>query len=146
MAQTQTEEPRAFTVSASDIGACPDSSMRPAHYRDGGECAHAGDADETFDDCCWIDAPCEAHRSMPAVEPSPMSMTISISRKVNTGNYESAEVFLSLQGVREDTTREQMEAMLENGKVGYDVLRERLAAEAAVMRGQWERDYADRVS
>lgn len=43
----------------------------------------------------------------------PLTLTASISRKVNLGNYESAEVFVSLSGLTRDTTEAEVDAMLE---------------------------------
>lgn len=55
------------------------------------------------------------------------TMTISLARKVNTGNYESAEVFASVSGVRAGMTAEDIEPLLSTGKVAYDELRRVLA-------------------
>lgn len=42
----------------------------------------------------------------------PLTLTASISRKVNLGNYESAEVFVSLSGLTRDTTEAEVDEML----------------------------------
>lgn len=53
------------------------------------------------------------------------SMSMSISRKVNLGNYESADVFVSIQGITEDTTPEQIDSLLDmQDKIVYAKLRE----------------------
>lgn len=55
----------------------------------------------------------------------PLSMTVSLSRKINLGNYESAEVFVSVSGVTAETTEEEVAALLAN-RVVWDALKEEL--------------------
>ena len=58
------------------------------------------------------------------------TVTVSMSRKINLGNYESADCFVSLSGVRAGMTPEEMEPLLETGKVAWskvaDALREQV--------------------
>lgn len=55
---------------------------------------------------------------------SELSLSMSISRKVNLGNYESADVFISISGITAETTSEQMDELLEkNGALAYGKLR-----------------------
>lgn len=42
----------------------------------------------------------------------PLSFTMSITRKVNLGNYESADFFLSVQGVTSDTSEAEIDNIL----------------------------------
>lgn len=55
------------------------------------------------------------------------TMTLSLARKINTGNYESAEVFVSISGVRAGMTDADLEPLLNTGKIAYDALRRSLA-------------------
>ena len=53
--------------------------------------------------------------------------TISMAMKLNLGNYESAEVFMSIAGISEDTTEQEIDLLLDNkAKVAYDHLKARL--------------------
>jgi hypothetical protein len=62
------------------------------------------------------------------VDTPKLSATISMSRKINLGNYESADVFISLGGIYEETTVEDVVALLEGPvKDTFDILKVRLA-------------------
>ena len=54
--------------------------------------------------------------------------TLSISMKVNLGNYESADAFLSVSGVTTETTDAELSELLD-GKMSltYDALKVRMA-------------------
>jgi hypothetical protein len=56
-------------------------------------------------------------------EPTGLKVGVSISRKINLGNYESAEVWVSLTGIEAGTTQEEMQAALTTGALAYDVLK-----------------------
>ena len=56
-----------------------------------------------------------------------LSGSISISMKVNLGNYESADAFLSLSGITAETTQEEIDELLDgNVKISYDALKLRM--------------------
>ncbi len=63
------------------------------------------------------------------------TVSVSCSMKLNLGNYESAEVFLSVAGIAADSTPDQIDAALATGKLAYDRIRERVRAEVAALRG-----------
>lgn len=50
----------------------------------------------------------------------PLSISLSVSRKVNLGNYESADAFVSISGVTAETTEEEMDALIAgNGALAF---------------------------
>jgi len=64
-----------------------------------------------------------------------LTATLSISMKVNLGNYESADAFLSLSGITPETTQEEMEELLDGpARIAYDVLKVRLGQCVAELR------------
>ena len=64
------------------------------------------------------------------------SISISLSRKINLGNYESADFFVSLNGVTADTLPDEMEELLNVGKIAYDLIRKDIAGKVAAIRGK----------
>jgi len=68
-------------------------------------------------------------------EVKPLSLCISATRRVNLGNYESADVFLSISNVTEQTTQEEIDALLNgNGKIAYSSLTRALQEKALVAK------------
>jgi hypothetical protein len=64
-----------------------------------------------------------------------LAATISLSMKVNLGNYESADCFISVQNITDDTTAEEVEALLDGpAKISYDLLKTRVAARARALK------------
>lgn len=64
-----------------------------------------------------------------------ITATISMSRKVNLGNYESADAFLSVGGITESTTVEDVVALLDGpARNTFEILKVRLAAQVAQLR------------
>ena len=49
-----------------------------------------------------------------------------MARKINMGNYESAEVFVSLNGVRAGMTAEDLKPLLDTTKVAWELVRAHL--------------------
>lgn len=63
--------------------------------------------------------------------------TVSISMKVNLGNYESADAFLSVSGITKDTTNEELAELLDGKmKITYDALKLRMAEKINQLRGK----------
>ena len=64
-----------------------------------------------------------------------VTVTMSLAMKINLGNYESAEAFVSLSGVDETTTLEDIQFILDGpGKIAYDELKARLGERISAMR------------
>lgn len=55
-------------------------------------------------------------------------IAISVERKINLGNYESATVFLSLSDLTAETTEAEMLEALETQMTAYQLLKERIKA------------------
>lgn len=62
------------------------------------------------------------------METQPLTTTVSLSQKVNLGNYESADLFMSISGVSVSTTPEEIEEVLDAGRIAYDKMRVRMAS------------------
>lgn len=69
----------------------------------------------------------------------PPTITISVSRKINLGNYESADAFVSLSGITAGMTQEDMEPLLETGKIGWELLRAAIHDKVQEMRRDADR-------
>ena len=52
-----------------------------------------------------------------------LTVTVSMSRKVNMGNYESADVFVSISGAKAGMTAEELEPLLTTAKVAWDTVK-----------------------
>lgn len=61
-------------------------------------------------------------------------VSISLSRKVNLGNYESADAFISLSDVPLDVTEEEIEDALDTGRLVWERMKSRLIAQARELR------------
>ena len=57
-----------------------------------------------------------------------LKVGVSISRKLNLGNYESAEVYVSVSGLAADTTPAEIQAALAAGALGYEALKVAMVA------------------
>ena len=63
--------------------------------------------------------------------------TVSISMKVNLGNYESADAFLSVSGITRNTTNEELAELLDGKmKITYDALKLRMAERIHQLRAK----------
>lgn len=66
------------------------------------------------------------------------SLSISLSQKVNLGNYQSADAFVSVRGVTEDTTDEDLERLMGRGKLAWNKLAGALTEEVRRIRMEAE--------
>ena len=65
-----------------------------------------------------------------------LAATISVSRKVNLGNYESADVFMSVGGITHETTDVDVVNLLDGPvKMTFEILKTRLATQVTAARG-----------
>ncbi len=54
------------------------------------------------------------------------TITISMSRKVNLGNYSSADCFVSISGIKAGMTVEELTPLIDTGKVGWELVKHAL--------------------
>lgn len=66
-----------------------------------------------------------------------MTTTVSVSHKVNLGNYESAEVFVSVSGITASDTPTDIEEMLAQSKIAYDFIKDKIREKAANLRQEF---------
>jgi hypothetical protein len=65
-------------------------------------------------------------------------VSVSLGRKINMGNYESLDVHVSLSGFTAETTEEEMEAAIANGRVGYNLVVGEINRRVRAIRGREE--------
>ena len=61
-------------------------------------------------------------------------VAVSIERKINLGNYESAGVGIVLSGVAPGTPAEEIDEMLDTARIMFDRMRDRLQQKIAEAR------------
>lgn len=59
-------------------------------------------------------------------DPTEMTTTVSVSRKLNDGNFGSGEVFLNISGITATTTPDEMDEMLDQANLAFGKIREAL--------------------
>lgn len=65
-------------------------------------------------------------------------VAVSLAMKVNLGNYESADLFLSVADVLAGTTEAEIDAALETGKLAYEHIRMRLRDQINDVRAKYK--------
>ena len=53
-------------------------------------------------------------------------ISVSISRKINLGNYESVDIFMAISGVEPGATTEEIEELLVTGDRAFNLLKNRI--------------------
>lgn len=54
------------------------------------------------------------------------TIAVSLSWKRNLGNYNSAEGFISMSGIKAGMTAEEMAPLLDTGKIAWDMIKDEL--------------------
>lgn len=62
------------------------------------------------------------------------TVSVSVAMKVNLGNYESADAFVSVSGLREGATAAEIEGLLDTGKLAWSLMTTRLRDKVTEMK------------
>lgn len=66
-----------------------------------------------------------------------LSLSTSVQMKVNLGNYESVDVFVAISGVTQETTREEVDALLNGpGIITWEALKTTLRTRVLEIRNR----------
>lgn len=76
---------------------------------------------------------------MDSIQDDGLSVSISLERKVNLGNYETAGIFISVNGVKPGTSAEDIDAALDTGKIAYERIRLALKDKVEALREKTSR-------
>lgn len=60
-----------------------------------------------------------------------LKIAISVTRKINLGNYESVDIYVALSDVTTETTPEEIEEALDAGEVVYGAITRRIVQKTA---------------
>lgn len=62
------------------------------------------------------------------------TISISLARKINTGQYENADVSLRIDGLTSDMTEEDIAQLIGVGRLGWDQMRSALVEQIRVVK------------
>ena len=68
------------------------------------------------------------------------TITVSLTRKVNLGSYESADAFMAISGIEANMTPDEINALLETGYLAWDLMGLALADKVNEIRGAAQDD------
>lgn len=75
----------------------------------------------------------EAH--LPAEElPRDLRVSVSVSRKINLGNYESLDIFFSVSGIEPGTPQAEIAEALETGETAWQVVKNKVREKIVEVR------------
>ena len=66
-----------------------------------------------------------------------LSATVTVERSVQPAPYESAKVFLAISGIRPETTPDEMDEILDQTKIAYIKIVERIRLKTEKLRQEW---------
>lgn len=64
------------------------------------------------------------------------TVAVSMSKKINMGNYESADCFVSVSGIRAGMTAEEIAPLLDTAKIAWDQVKAALAEQVGKTRSE----------
>ena len=64
------------------------------------------------------------------------TVAVSVAMKINLGNYESADAFISLSGLEAGATAAEIDELLDTGKLAWVQMSARLQEKVSELRGK----------
>lgn len=68
--------------------------------------------------------------------PEGMRLSVSVSRKANLGNYQSADFFLSISNIEVGATEDEMREALVTGEIAFGVIKDAIDQKIAGLQQQ----------
>lgn len=70
------------------------------------------------------------------INQSEPTVSVSMSKKINMGNYESADAFVSVSGIKAGMTAEEIRPLLDTAKIAWGEVATALAHQITSMRSE----------